>query len=234
MSFVIFGDFSARTEAFVDRLGEHGITTTLAELEDQTAATMCAEHQIMGVLVYIKPTQVSTALSIINRLGQAQYRGMILIVFQSEDLDQVTAIRLLDAGADDVLFQPNLEYVLAKLRVITRRAGQATSDTLVFGNTAYTLASKTLTIANTAVSLSKRDKALMTALAVRWEADVSRQVIFAAMYGGDADVEEKIIDVYIHRLRKKLSAAHSDITIRTLTGFGYRLEYAPHTQATNA
>jgi DNA-binding response OmpR family regulator len=74
------------------------------------------------------------------------------------------------------------------------------------------------------LSLTARELDLLTALARRASRIVSRQELYAVVWGGDYDKSDRSVDVYIAKLRAKLEAALPDWAyIHTHFGFGYRL-----------
>lgn len=84
------------------------------------------------------------------------------------------------------------------------------------------------------IDLTRRELQLLTALAARADRIVSRSELYAAVWGRPYRPDERSVDVYVRKLRKKLEAAHpGSAVIHTHFGFGYRLSHVLHTPATD-
>ncbi len=93
--------------------------------------------------------------------------------------------------------------------------------------------------AGRALTLSMRELALLAALARREGRVVSREELFRAVWGGELRSEDRSVDVYIHKLRSKLTRALPEWRfIHTHFGFGYRFapehSHAFHNTATGS
>ena len=82
--------------------------------------------------------------------------------------------------------------------------------------------SHTVTIDDVPVDLSAREVSLLEALFVHFGQIVSKERLLERVYGCESDVGLNTIEVYIHRLRKKV--AGSGVSLRTVHGCGYVLE----------
>jgi DNA-binding response OmpR family regulator len=79
-----------------------------------------------------------------------------------------------------------------------------------------------------ALFLSRRELDLLTALAKRQGSVVTREELYATVWGGRLREDDRSVDVYVHKLRQKLAAAQPDVDfIHTHFGFGYRLDPVP-------
>lgn len=97
------------------------------------------------------------------------------------------------------------------------------------------------TAAGHALTLSVREFGVLVALARRPRRIVSREDLYAAVWGGELRAGDRSVDVYVHKLRTKLEAAlPGHVVIHTHVGFGYRLDpeessglsHVVHTNAT--
>lgn len=132
----------------------------------------------------------------------------------------------LESGADDYLVKPfdNRELV-ARLRALCRRpADTVESGLLRFGDLTLDASALRLTGPAGTERLSKNETALLEALMRRGGQLVSREVLFHAVWGAEDFVEEGNLDSYIHFARRRLRAAGSAASIRTVRGAGYCLE----------
>ncbi len=146
-------------------------------------------------------------------------KRMPVIVLTARDSwsDKVSGI---DAGADDYLGKPfHLEELLARLRgVIRRSAGNATS-VLHWRSVALDTVSGRVTLDGNPVMLTANEYKLLSWLMHHPEQIANRTTLSEHIYGYNDDPDSNTIEVFIARLRKKLSP---DI-VETVRGLGYRL-----------
>lgn len=138
--------------------------------------------------------------------------------------DQVSdRIRGLDAGADDYLVKPyDPEELLARLRAIERRRSAQASPVLVRGAVSIDLARETVKVDKLPVVLTPKEWALLRVLASRPEQTFTRERLQEALYQWDSTSDSNTLEVFISRLRRKLSSE----LIQTVRGTGYRLAAA--------
>lgn len=138
--------------------------------------------------------------------------------------DQVSdRIRGLDAGADDYLVKPyDPEELLARLRAVERRRSAQASPVLVRGQVSIDLARETVKVQQVPVVLTPKEWALLRVLASRPEQIFTRERLQEALYQWDATSDSNTLEVFISRLRRKLSSE----LIQTVRGTGYRLAAA--------
>ena len=130
----------------------------------------------------------------------------------------------LNAGADDYLAKPfDLGELDARLRALLRRSESGGAELrlgrLTLHPDGYFL------LADARLALTPRELALLTALMYRHGRPVAKGQLFEQVFNLDDEVGLDSIDLYIHRLRKKLVG--SGVVITTLRGLGYLLEAAP-------
>lgn len=136
--------------------------------------------------------------------------------------DQIkNKIELLDMGADDYLTKPfDIEELFARMRVIFRNKNNfKEKDFLNYGDLKLDINLKKLYVAGEEIAITKREYSLMEYFIINKELVLSREKILENIWGYDYDGEEKIVDVYINTLRKKIGKDYID----TVRGFGYIL-----------
>ncbi|MCL4798791.1 MAG: response regulator transcription factor [Burkholderiales bacterium] len=132
----------------------------------------------------------------------------------------------LDLGADDYLVKPfELAELAARIRAVVRRGQTARSARLVHGPLVLDTESHRATLAGEPLDLTAREWAVLEVLLKRVEKVVSKEHILQAISTWEDDLTPNAIEVYVSRLRAKLEPAR--IRIRTIRGFGYRLEEPP-------
>ena len=131
-------------------------------------------------------------------------------------------VRGLDLGADDYMAKPfELAELEARVRALTRRSA-GTAPTIQCGALAYDQVGRVATIAGQAVDLSAREVGLLEILLARMGRLVSKDQLVDHLCGWGEEVSHNAIEVYVHRLRKKLEAG--GVRITTVRGLGYCLE----------
>jgi len=132
----------------------------------------------------------------------------------------------LNAGADYYLTKPfDMRELLACINALLRRQGNQV-DELVFGNTALDLAAGMLVCGERSIRLSAKEFDVMRYLLQAREANVSKEVLLAKVWGFDSNAVENHVEVYVGFLRKKLAGIGSDIRIVSIRKLGYHLEVA--------
>lgn len=133
----------------------------------------------------------------------------------------------LDQGADDVVIQPvRGAELLSRINSIIRRAHGHSSESVVIGELSAFFDGRDPIVSGKSIKLSNREHAIFSHLALNTNKVVSKHAIYDAVYGASIDQPfDKVIDVYICKLRKKFAAAADSgfQYIETVHGRGYRL-----------
>ncbi len=133
----------------------------------------------------------------------------------------------LEAGADDYLVKPfALEELAARIRCISRRPRQWQQITaLSFGDITYSGTENILTGPLGSCTLSKKEGSLMEVLIRNHSQTLPRQTLLTRVWGPDAEIEDGNLDNYMYFIRRRLKGVSASVTIRTIRGIGYMLEY---------
>lgn len=160
-------------------------------------------------------------------LRQARARGATLPVIILTARDTVEdRVRGLDAGADDYVLKPfALDELLARLRALLRRAQGRAEPHIRLGRLCFDSITRQASIGGTPLALSAREVEVLEILLGHAGHVTAKEAIADRLAGWDEGVGENAVEVYVHRLRRKLQ--DSGVTIRTLRGLGYLLEAVP-------
>ncbi|MDR2188692.1 MAG: response regulator transcription factor [Azonexus sp.] len=131
-------------------------------------------------------------------------------------------VKGLDLGADDYMAKPfDLAELEARVRALTRRSA-GTTPTIRCGSLCYDQIGRVATIDDQPLDLSAREIGLLEILLARMGRLVSKDQLVDQLCGWGEEVSHNAIEVYVHRLRKKLECG--GVRITTVRGLGYCLE----------
>ncbi len=128
----------------------------------------------------------------------------------------------LDAGADDYLVKPfEMAELEARIRALLRRRPAEANSLERIGRLEFDKGARLLLDAGEALEIPRRELAVFECLLDRRDKLVPKSVLADHLYGSGADVDERVVEVYISRLRKRLKAY--GISVKTARGLGYML-----------
>lgn len=161
-----------------------------------------------------------SGIEVLRRLRARKTILPVLILTAQDGIED--RVRGLDAGADDYMSKPfALPELEARVRALTRR-GTGLPTRIEFGALSYDQTDRQVKIDGQTVDLSARELGLLEILLLRAGRLVNKEQLVDHLCGWGEEVSTNAIEVYVHRLRKKLEA--SGIKITTLRGLGYCLE----------
>jgi two-component system, OmpR family, response regulator len=160
-------------------------------------------------------------MEVLKRLRARQSPVPVLILTAADSVEQ--RVRGLDLGADDFMAKPfALSELEARVRALVRRAQGAGSTQLRVGPLAWDQVGRTATLNDQPLELSARETSLLEVLVQRAGRLVGKEQIVDHLCEWGDEVSHNAIEVYMHRLRRKLEGG--GIRIATVRGLGYCLE----------
>lgn len=127
-------------------------------------------------------------------------------------------------GADDYITKPfHRDELLARIQAVMRRSQSAAPAEIDLGGLVLDLVAHRALVNGHMVPLTGKEYACLEFLAGRRGMTVTKEMFLAHLYGGRDEPEMKIIDVFICKLRRKLSEAGAPQLIETVWGRGYTI-----------
>jgi len=160
---------------------------------------------------------------VLRQLRMSKIETPILILSGLDDTDN--KIKGFGFGADDYMTKPfHREELIARIHAIVRRSKGHAQSIITTGPIEVNLDAKTVEVENRPVHLTGKEYQMLELLSLRKGTTLTKEMFLNHLYGGMDEPELKIIDVFICKLRKKISeATGGDNFIETVWGRGYVL-----------
>ena len=160
---------------------------------------------------------------VLKKLRTAKVSTPVLILSGIGEMD--SKVRALGFGADDYVTKPfHRDELVARIHAIVRRSKGHSQSVIRTGKLAVNLDAKTVEVDGSRVHLTGKEYAMLELLSLRKGTTLTKEMFLNHLYGGMDEPELKIIDVFICKLRKKLSLACGGANyIETVWGRGYVL-----------
>ena len=219
MRILITEDDAALAEALQFSLGQSGYAVDW--VANGAAADNVLKDDVFGLLILDLGLPKLDGFEVLRRLRRRNSSLPVLILSGRETPDE--KVLGLDLGADDYLVKPfSLNELQARVRALLRRWQGAAGPVISYGDLNFDTVGRNATVAGRALPLSAHELGVLEILIHRYGRVVSKEQILEQLYNYDKDGSDNAIEVYVHRLRRKLEG--SGLAVRTLYGRGYMLE----------
>jgi two-component system OmpR family response regulator len=169
-----------------------------------------------------------SGLEVLRRLRARNSTLPVLILTAADGVDE--RVKGLDLGADDYMSKPfHLNELEARVRALTRRGSGGGPTVVRHGSLSYDQVGRTASVGDQVLELSARELGVLEVLLQRIGRLVSKEQLVDHLCEWGEEVSNNAIEVYVHRLRKKIEP--SGVRIITVRGLGYCLEKPPATAA---
>lgn len=203
-------------------LAQVGYATDAVRSADAALSSFETIHYDVAIVDIMLPGMQGTEL-----ISELRARGntvpiLILSARQSVD-DRVEGLR---AGADDYMVKPfAFSELVERLRALQRRVDHAaTKRSLFVGDLVLDTHDRTATRGTRTVELRPREFALLELLVRNKGRTVPKAIILERVWNFDFDPQTNVVDVLVHRLRKRIEAPGERQLIHTIRGVGYRID----------
>lgn len=162
-------------------------------------------------------------LEILRKLRRRGGTVPVIVLTADDTID--SRVAGLNGGADDYLSKPfDIAELEARIRAHLRRANVHQLPVVQCGTLAFDSNGRSFTLAGAPLSLTAREHAVLETLILRAGSTVSKGSLTTTVFGYEDEANPNAIEIYVHRVRKKL--AGKDTLILTQRGLGYVLKAA--------
>lgn len=190
-------------------------------VSDGVAATSALSSQEFDLLILDLGLPRLSGLEVLAKLRSKNSHLPVLILTAADSVEQ--RVKGLDLGADDYMAKPfSLSELEARARALIRRGAGGGSSIVRHGKLEFDQIGRVATVEQHPLELSAREVNLLEILLTRSGRMVSKSQIVDHLCEWGEEVSSNAIEVYVHRLRKKLEP--SGVKIATVRGLGYCLE----------
>lgn len=214
MQILFVEDDVALVDALKKALVTEGFAVNCLSKGQQAITSVKTELPDMVILDLGLPDM--DGLDVMHSMRVASADLPILILTARSSLDDKVAG--LDLGADDYLVKPfDVDELLARIRVIERRASSLKHSGLTIGDVKLDTVSHEVSVAGKVISMSRREFMLLKSLMENAGRVLTKESLESKLYSWGEEISSNTIEVHIHHIRKKLP----DGFIQTIRGVGY-------------
>lgn len=222
MKVLVVDDEEPITEALAYNLRKEGHQPLIAGDAEQCLAMVRAERPDLVILDVMLPT--ASGLDVCRHLRRHSPVPVIMLSARADETDRVVGLEL---GADDYVVKPfSMRELMARVKCVLRRAAEPDPGGAVTtaGDIVVDAERYEVTVRGRAVSLSPREFELLRFLALHPGQAFTRQVLLDRVWGADAYVGDRTVDVHVRWLREKVEPDPArPRCLLTVRGVGYKL-----------
>ena len=224
MRVLLIEDDSGLAKSVELTLRREGMQVDVTDLgEDGLEIGKLYEHDI--IILDLNLPDVS-GHEVLRRMRDSRIRTPVLIMSGDSGIEQ--RLKGLGYGADDFVPKPvDMRELVARIRAISRRSQGHAASVIEVGRLRIDIDQKRAETADgKIVPLTVREFTIVEVLALRKNSTVTKETLMSQLYSSEVDEEpeQKIIDVFVHKIRKKLEAATGEQCIETVWGRGYAMK----------
>jgi two-component system OmpR family response regulator len=219
MRILIAEDDSILADGLVRSLRQSGYAVD--HVKNGAEADTALSLQTFDLLILDLGLPLMSGLEVLRRLRARNSQMPVLILTAADSVDE--RVMGLDLGADDYMAKPfALNELEARVRALTRRGAGGGPTVVKHGSLAFDQVGRIASINDQVIELSARELGVLVVLLQRIGRLVSKEQLVNHLCEWGEEVSNNAIEVYVHRLRKKIEP--SGARIMTVRGLGYSLE----------
>ncbi|MBV4475034.1 response regulator [Pseudomonas sp. B2M1-30] len=219
MRVLLVEDHLQLAESVAQALKSSGLTVDV--LHDGVAADLALGSEEYAAAILDVGLPRMDGFEVLARLrARGKNLPVLMLTARSDVKDRVHGLNL---GADDYLAKPfELTELEARVKALLRRSVLGGERQQRCGVLAYDLDTRRFTLGEELLTLTSREQAVLEALIARPGRVMSKEQLASQVFGLDEEASPDAIEIYVHRLRKKLDG--QPVAIVTFRGLGYLLE----------
>ncbi|MBN8891705.1 MAG: DNA-binding response regulator [Acetobacteraceae bacterium SCN 69-10] len=162
-------------------------------------------------------------LEVLRRMRGRRVATPVIVLTANDAMS--SRVGALDSGADDYIVKPfDVDELEARIRAQLRRGHAAGVPLVTHGALSLDTAARSFTLAGNPLALTPREHAVLETLLLRAGRPVPKTALAESVFGFDDEADHSAVEIYVHRVRKKLEGG--TVGIVTLRGLGYMLRVA--------
>ena len=210
-------------------LESDGYEVSAFETGDELKAVFDEKPADLVVLDIMMPG--TDGLTLCRKLREESSVPIIILTAKDSEYDYVQGITI---GSDDYLTKPfRPTALLMRVRSLLRRmdmnekgdrSSKMSDEDISIGDLTFSGRRNEILCGGRPVKLTRTELKMLSYMMKNPEKAYSRDELLNAIWGYDTKVETRVTDETLRRIRKQLSACESNVSVRTMWGFGYRIE----------
>ena len=212
-------------EVFSAFLESAGFEVRAFPTGDELADEFARREPDLVVLDIMMPG--TDGLTVCKNLRAVSDVPIVILTAKDSEMDYMRGLAI---GGDDYLMKPfSPSMLVMRIKALLRRVemGRAASpvaDNFSFGDVTLSESTHEAHAAGAPLELTMTEFALLRCLLEGGGSAVSRDMLLSKVWGIDAEVETRVTDETVRRVRRKLRDAGSSTSVKAVWGFGYKLE----------
>lgn len=210
-------------------LKSDGYEVSAFETGDELMAVFDEKPADLVILDIMMPG--TDGLTLCRKLREKSSVPIIILTAKDSEYDYVQGITI---GSDDYLTKPfRPTALLMRVRSLLRRmdmnekgdrSSKMSDEDISIGDLTFSGRRNEILCGSRPVKLTRTELKMLSYMMKNPEKAYSRDELLNAIWGYDTKVETRVTDETLRRIRKQLSACESNVSVRTMWGFGYRIE----------
>lgn len=215
------------------------VITKFLESDDYSVSAFENGDQLMQAFLK-KPAQLvildimmpgTDGLTICKQLREITNVPIIMLSAKDTEFDYVQGITI---GGDDYLTKPfrpttllmRVHSLLRRMDMSNPKATEDKPQSLTVGNLEFNAPANTVYCNGKAIGFSQTELKMLTYMLKNTEKAYSKEELLEKIWGFETQVETRVTDETLRRIRRKLSLAGSNVSVETIWGYGYKINVA--------
>ena len=210
-------------------LESDGYEVSAFETGDELKAAFDEKPADLVILDIMMPG--TDGLTVCKQLREESGVPIIILTAKDSEYDYVHGITI---GSDDYLTKPfRPTALLMRVRSLLRRmdmneksdhSSKASEEDTGIGDLTFSSSRNEILCSGKPIKLTRTELKMLSYMMKNPDKAYSRDELLEAIWGFDTKVETRVTDETLRRIRKQLSACESNVSVKTMWGFGYRIE----------